>query len=717
MKAIQDNAKLPKPNIKDSRVLTYLNQDNNRPQYENTEEENVLVNLWRTKFLIAEQEYESTRVNSKNVQRWRNAYMGSFKALNDQGEETEEDLKALRKMCYELVEQKVNPRIPAPKMTPRYHSDIIPVNATEALIKQEMDRMLSEETHDESEHATLIDSTCWFKVSWDPFDNTHERSGMPVVEVCPIDTVFPQPGVYNYKKLEYIFERKKYTLAQVADLYPDRHILSIDNNDLVEVIECYYLNENRHVGKFAWVEPTLTVLCNDLEWGMRRRRECQDCGKILPIAAKCDNCGSTNIKYVGVKTQKLNEALSFITNPYRSGESVNPEDDRAENKTQAQIPAGTEIPFYLIRQLPFVPKRNTKLPRDLYGISEVQLHLEPQDFINKMYNKAERKSEASKAYVTKLKDTRIDDENKEVAYIEVESHQEAAAIQVKQVTADITEEVTMAQIMYDTSKSTAGVTDTDQGKNDPSARSGKAKQLQMMASQARQAASQIQRNMAYAGVYELIFKYLLAYCDEERSFVKLLPDGTTREEVWSKYMFLDVDKDGNYYYRDDFAWSVDDATEITHDRAAMWQLIDNDYLNGTMGNEIDPVRALRMYWHMKNQAGYPTAKFAVAFLEEAVKKLPTQVEQALVNNPEAVELALSFIADMQAGKGLGGQNPQSSGQHGGARDGAGKPNNGQTHAAQQQKANNQSRAAQGQQTNLTAAATGGAQGGIQNDTR
>lgn len=706
MNTNQDKTALPKPNVKDSRVLTYLNIDDSFEPYQNTDEEAILVQLWNQKFLIAKQEYESTRVKSDNVKKWREVYMGNFKQLDDQGNETEENMKALRKVAFEMVEQKVNPHIPAPKMSPRYHSDLVPVEATESLIKQEMDRMLSEETQDESEHATLIDSTCWFKVSWNPFDNTHERSGMPLVECCAIDTVFPQPGVSNYKKLEYIFEQRKMTLAAVNDMY-NRGIRSIDNNDLVDVVECYYLDQNRYVGKFAWQLDTLTVLCNDLEWGMRRRRECSQCHAIIPDEAICPVCGSTDFKYVGVKKQKLEKPLDFVSNPYRSGETTNIANDKEVVDENQQIPIGTEIPFYLIRQLPFVPKRNVKLPNDMYGISEVKLALEPQDTINKFLNKAERKSEQAKAYVTKLKDTRINDENSEVAYVEVESYQESQAIQVKQVMADIQQDVTMAQLLYDGSKSVAGITDTDQGKQDPTARSGKAKQIQMMASMSRQAPSQTQRNISYAGVYELIFKYLLAFCDEERSFVKLLPDGSAKEEVWSKYMFLDKDKNGNYYYRDDFAWSVDDATEVTQDRASMWQLIDNDYVNGVMGQEVDPIRALHMYWQMKKQAGYPTAKFAIAFLDEAVQHLPTQIEQALVNNPEAVELALSFITDMQKNAGLGG----SSGGQGGARDGAGKPSNNQTHAQQQEKTNNGSRAATGQQTNNQATSTGGMQGG------
>lgn len=698
-----EQGKAPVGTVADSRILTYLNLRDVTTPYVNSAEEDELVQLWDSKFQVAKEEFEKSRVNSKNLASWRETYMGNFNELDEHGDPTDVKIKALRKLAYELVEQKINARIPAPKMTPRYHSDLVPVKSTEALIKQEMDRMLSEDTQDESERSCLIDSTTWLKVTWDPFDNTHERSGMPIVENCPIDTVFPQPGIHNYKKLEYIFETRSMTLAQIYDLF-DREIISTAQTDIVDVVEVYYLNQNRHVGRFVYVADTLVVLCNDIEWGMRRRRECTQCHTVCNDEAVCPVCSNTSFSYVGVKEQTLENDLVFVTNPYRSGTSSDRSKDAAIKDDTQVITAGTVIPFYLIRQLPFVPKRSSKIPNSIYGISEIKLALEAQDSVNKFLNKAEKKSMMSKAYVTKMKDTNIDDEDSEVTYVEVESAQEGQAIQVKQVMADISEEITMAEMLYQNAKSTTGVTDTDQGKNDPSARSGKAKQMQMMASQARQAAPLTQRNIAYAGVYELIFKYLLAYSDEERSFISLLPDGTVKEEVWSKYMFLEKDRHGKFYYRDDFAWSVDQATEITQDRASMWQLIDNDFMNGTMGTEIDPVRALRMYWNMKKQYGYPTADFALAFLEESIKHLPTQIEQALVNNPEAVQLAMSYIQDAQDGSGVVGQ-------AGGARDGAGKPANSETKGQQQGAANNASRAAEGQATNKVAASTGGAQGG------
>lgn len=706
------SAKIPHGTVKDSRVLTYLNIDVQSSSV-NTKEEDELVQLWRQKYLIAKSEYEASRCNSKNVKKWREAYEGIIRKTDKNGQTTEETILPLRRVAYELVEDKVNPRIPAPKMSPRYHADLYPVNATEEILKHEMNKMLSEETHDESEHATLIDSTSWFKINWNPFDNTHERSGMPYVSVCPVDTVFPQPGVYNYKELEYIFEESKMTLAKVKDLF-NKNVVSTEYNDLVDIVTCYYLNENRHLGRFVWAEPTLTVLSNDVEWGIRRRRECMKCHTVVPIAAECPICGSKDLKYVPVTEEILEDDLVMVKNPYRSGQSPNADDDITEVDENNKIPAGTKIPYYLIRQLPFVPRRNSKLSKTIYGLSEVELILENQEMINQFLNKAKRKSAASKTYVTKLKDTAVTNENDELSYIEIESAEEGHAIQTKQIIADISEEMAMAENMYSNAKSTTGITNTDQGKADPTARSGKAKQIQMAASQQRKQAPSVMRDSAYAGVYELLFKYLLAFSDESRSFVSLLPDGTQMEQQWSKYMFLSIDENGEYYYRDDFAWSVDNATEITQDRAAMWQLIDNDFINGTMGNELDPARALKMYWQMKDQYAYPTAKYALAFLNDASKHLPSEVEQALLQNPEALQLALSFIQDSQrAAMGVkAGGVTTVPGQRGGARPNSGPEGNNSTQAANVEKTNNKNRAQSGAgETTTQAVAQGGMQGG------
>lgn len=692
------------PSVSNSRVKLYLNWDT-KDLYNNTEKEAEMLDYWRQKYYIALGEYQKSHANPANLKLWRDAYRGITYKIDETGEMTQDRIKAIRKMAFELVEGKVNSNIPAPKMSPRKHRDLTPVSVTEELLKHEIDKMCSEQTNNRAEHNVLIDSLSWFKVTWNPLDNTHERSGNPIVSVCPADCVFPQPGVYEYKRLEYVFEKTTMTVAEVYDIY-GRKLLPPSENDIIPIVTAWFLNKDRYVGRFMWCEETGIVICNDLEWGIRKRRECANCHTVQPIQDECELCGHKEFKWVPVYEERLDQELVYVENPYRTGQTADVSRDNTEIDESENIPAGTSLPLYTIRQLPFVPYVRYELQDDVAGISEVELVLEDQDLVNRELNKAESKSAMSRAVVTKLKQTYIDDKD-EIMYVEVDSSEECQAIQVKQIMSDITEELNMAQIGYDIAKSTTGITDTDQGKYDSSARSGKAKQLQMAASAQRNVSPDTLRNAAWAGVYELLFKNLLAYCDEERSFVSLLPDGSETEQQWNKYMFLAKDEFGKFYYRDDYAWSVDTATEITEDRASMWQLITNDFLNGTMGTQIDPNRALLMYWQMMEQNGYPTAKYALSFLKSQQQHLPSQVEETLLKYPEAVQMALEFIKAQQEAQGL---IPTGQGR-GGARVNAGRLGNGATHAANVEKTNNTNRAASGQTTNTGAVATGGMQGG------
>ena len=80
-------------------------------------------------------------------------------------------------------------------------------------------------------------------------------------------------------------------------------------------------------------------------------------------------------------------------------------------------------------------------------------------------------------------------------------------------------------------------------------------------------------------------------------------------------------------------------------------------------------------------------------------------DKVLVNNPEALQLALSFIKDTQQGA----ANVE---QRGGARPNSGPSGNNATHAANVEKTNNRNRAQNGtSETTTQATASGGMQGG------
>lgn len=657
-----------------NRIKLYL-RDSDRKPYVNTEKEQELLECFVHLYNVAKQaQEEREEANPENLRKWRKAYLGTLGALNKDGTESKRKGRQLRKMVYEIVESKVDNSVPMPKMSPRYKSDIPLVRVTEDYLKYEVDRALTKYDNDRSERSTYIDGTGWYKVSWNSLNNTHERSGNIQVDFCTVDQVYPQPGVRNYKDLEYIFERRNISASKLWDLYR-REIDSISDDNLVEVISCYYLNDDRVVGLFMWASGSMQVIANDECWQIRKLRTCNTCGEINPRGKTCRLCGSSDIVYTNATTEILSENLEEIYNPYEVGETDD-ENERDHYAVKPFLTAGTEIPFYQVNQLPFVPRPAVSTVDSIYGISDVMIELDMQDCANKVLTKAVDKTLKSGAVVTKPSKIKIDDKDETFKVVSVRSAEEASMVTTKQITADTSQDILIASLLYDSGKASSGITDSFQGQKDTTATSGKAKQYAAMQSAGRIESLRVMKAAAFSGVYELVFKYLLAFSDEERKFVKTLPNGSEQEESWNKYMFLDKDKYGDIYYRDDFKFDCDTASTLSQNRIQMWQETQDKFIQGAFGNPADP-RTLETFWNTMDALQYPLAKIALASIKEGEKHLPYEVEQALMQNPELLQIVM---AAMQ-GDGRGGARPNS-----------GPVGNGATHGANVERTNERNRA-------------------------
>ena len=658
------------------RIDLYL-QSTAAPKYENTELENELVNKFNTLYSLARSAQEKCEdAKPDNLAKWRKAYDGTLNALKKDGTESSRQCRQLRKLCFEIVESKIDNGIPYPRIIPRYKRDLPLVDITENYLKFEVNKVLTKYDNDRGERATYVDGTSWYKVSWDSFDSTHERSGNLKVELRTVDQIVPQPGVRDYKQLEYIFEKQKVSSTKIYDLY-GRLILATDDTNLVDVVSCYYLNENRIVGLFSWCPTTMQVICNEKDWQIRKLRHCKNCDTINPVGNECRLCGHKKFEFKNAVKEILEEDLYEVYNPYEVGET----DDvskKDEYKPKIFAEAGTEIPFYQVNQLPFIPRPAISNVNSIYGISEVKMVLEMQDMSNKVLTKAADKTLKSGAVVTKPEKMRISDSDDTFKVFGVKSPEEAQMVQAKQIMADTSQDLVMANMMYDSAKSSSGVTDSFQGKKDTTATSGKAKQYAAAMSAGRIESLRVMKAAAFSGLYELMLKYLLAFSDERRAFVKILPDGSEKEMVWNKYMFLDKDEYGNLYYRDDFQFDSDPASTLSQNRVQMWQETQDKFVQGALGNPQDP-RTLKLFWNMMDSYQYPLAKQVIAGIKEGEQHLPPEVEQALMQNPQAMQAAMAVIQEGVDGRG-------------GARPNSGPQGNGATHAANVERTNERNRA-------------------------
>ena len=659
-----------------TRVDMYL-QRNIADQYVNTEEENELVDKFAELYSLALSAQQNTEeANPKNLAKWRKAYYGTLNALTKDGEESTRKGRSLRKMVYELIESKIDNSIPMPKIRPRYKTDLPLVSVTENYLKFEVDGIFTKYLNDRSERATYVDGTSWYKVWWDSLDNTHERSGNVKIDLCRVDQIVPQPGVSDYRQLEYIFERKEISLTRIWDLYHRRIIPTEANTNVIEVISCYYLNKDRVVGLFMYAPHSRQVICNEEDWQIRKLRTCTVCGTVNPTGDTCRNCGSKTFKYENATEEILENDLEEIYNPYDVGETDD-ESEREHYKSRVFLTAGTKIPFYKITQLPFIPRPAISSLDNIYGTSEVKVTLESQDAINKLLTKALEKTMKSGTILTKPEKLKIGDSDDTIKVLSVRTTEEAAMVQSRAVVADTSQDLVMAATLYESGKASSGVTESFQGAKDSSATSGKAKQYAAVMTAGRIESLRVMKSAAFAGLYELVLKYLLAFSDEPRKFVRVLPNGSQKEEVWNKYMFLDKDKYGNIYYRDDLRFDSDPASTLSQNRAQMWQETQDKFVQGAFGNPADP-RVLELFWNIMDSLQYPLAKVVLAGIKENSQHLPPEVEQMIMNNPELQALIAQTL--------------QSSGeQRGGARPNSGPVGNGATHASNVERTNERNR--------------------------
>ena len=659
-----------------TRVDMYL-QRNISEQYVNTEEENELVDKFAELYSLALSAQQNTEeANPKNLAKWRKAYYGTLNALTKDGEESTRKGRSLRKMVYELIESKIDNSIPMPKIRPRYKTDLPLVSVTENYLKFEVDGIFTKYLNDRSERSTYVDGTSWYKVWWDSLDNTHERSGNVKIDLCRVDQIVPQPGVSDYRQLEYIFERKELSLTRIWDLYHRRIIPTEANTNVIEVISCYYLNKDRVVGLFMYAPHSRQVICNEEDWQIRKLRTCTVCGTVNPTGDTCRNCGSKTFKYENATEEILENDIEEIYNPYDVGETDD-ESEKEHYKSRVFLTAGTKIPFYKITQLPFIPRPAISSLDNIYGTSEVKVTLESQDAINKLLTKALEKTMKSGTILTKPEKLKIGDSDDTIKVLSVRTTEEAAMVQSRPVVADTSQDLVMAATLYESGKASSGVTESFQGAKDSSATSGKAKQYAAVMTAGRIESLRVMKSAAFAGLYELVLKYLLAFSDEPRKFVRVLPNGSQKEEVWNKYMFLDKDKYGNIYYRDDLRFDSDPASTLSQNRAQMWQETQDKFVQGAFGNPADP-RVLELFWNIMDSLQYPLAKVVLAGIKENSQHLPPEVEQMIMTNPELQALIAQTL--------------QSSGeQRGGARPNSGPVGNGATHASNVERTNERNR--------------------------
>lgn len=551
----------------------------------------------------------------------------------------------VRNITYELIESQVDSSIPMPKVTPIHQEDEELAKIIEIALQNEIRMLHFNVLNDKSERTVPIQGGDFMHVEWDNTKGYHcTIGGVSVSERHP-RTVIPQPGITEIEEMDYIFVlipqtkefiKRKYNVdvSEASDTETDLKSDSKrdDNDEIVTVVKCYYRNNKGSIGLFSWCEEFILEDYEDYQ--ARRLLRCVKCGRVKDSDV-CE-CGSKKFEEraeefeelqenITLRDGKLIEAVKYRIEPLLDENDKQLTDENGE-PLYIDIEERTKIPYYKPDDIPIILRRNVSREGKLLGFSDVAVISDQQDAIKKLGSKLQEKILKGGSLVMLPFGSKIATDDNELKVVRVKNANEASLIGVKNLQADISMDRVVMNDNYEAAKSTLGITDAYQGKYDSSATSGTAKQYSINQAAGRLESKRVMKNTAYAKLYEMIFKHLLAYADQPIPMSMKNSDGAYEYAHFNRFDFLKRDAAGEFYWDDEFIFETDPTSTIMMNREAMWQQIDLKYQAGAFG-PISGDQTLLTYWTFMEQNDYPNSAAMKKIFSERVQQNKAMQEQ------------------------------------------------------------------------------------------
>lgn len=539
----------------------------------------------------------------------------------------------------ENIESEVDATIPKPKVTPRRKRDEPLARIIENMLRNELDRMQFEEFNDQMERTVPIQGGGLFLVEWDNSKRTQSTIGEVVVSILHPRKVLPQPGVYTgTDDMDYIIIRMPQTREHLERAYGVDLLGAVEqapevkgeknsatDDGMLTQYLIYYKNAAGGVGLFSFVCDTVL---EDLEdYQARRLRRCRRCGEVedllstvldaptmdgtMPEGAQenrakpgvCSYCGGREF----VTEAEETEILMVPIGPEKAAlfdetDLVAETDDDGVERLFVRA----KVPCYKPDVFPVVLQKNVSVDGKFLGDSDVDKIRDQQNTINRLEHKIVQRIMRAGSVITLPTGVHTKTSRDEDSIWYLDSAKDKSMIDVYDFSGNLQYEMMQADRVYEQSRRLLGITDSFQGRKDPTATSGKAKEFAAAQSAGRMESKRVLKNAAYARLFELIFKFRLAYCDEPRSVVYKDASGETKYDTFNRADFLEVDEDGAWHWIDDFLFSTDTSAALAGNRAAMWQETTAQLQSGSYGNPTD-IETLILYWTKMELLHYPGA--------------------------------------------------------------------------------------------------------------
>lgn len=592
------------------------------------------IDFWEKKLRNAIAFYqEQITENDDNYK----AYKGTRPIYNSKGQIANKQKTTVRKVSFELVEAQIDTSIPQPKVT-SVKGQVDRAQTIEHFIKNELDRLPFEEMNDEQERIAKILGSAIYLVEWDNSVKTRNTIGKLNVRTIHPNDIVPQPGVNKINDMDYIFLRLLESKLDIKQRYgvdvsdesntePDKD--KTHNDELVTHYYVYYKNDEGYISLFSWVNDTVV---QDIDnYFARKQKVCDKCGSPKGEGETCSECGHDKFSLVTLEKETL--------------EIPSGEIDNLGNPVMKEI----QINYYIPKKFPFVMIKNASDINSFMGSGDVSAIKDQQNDLNIFTTKIREKLLKGGSIVTIPKSIKFKANDDEMKIVEIDNASQKEMIDVKSMQPSVNNDIVLLDSTYEHARQTIGITDSFQGRRDNTAISGKAKEFAAAQTSGRLESKRAMKNFAYSQLFEIMFQFILAYADEPRHYNFQDDNGNLQYRMFDKRLFIDQDNAGNYYYDDEFIFSVDESAVLSTNRRAMWEETRLNFTSGAYGDPRD-LQTIAMFWQMMDTLHYPGAKQALQFAQERVAQQQQLAAQQAQLNQQNEERNLAIQAFSQLNK-------------------------------------------------------------------
>ena len=634
------------------------------------------LRLWQERLSVNESAYEDEE--ARMAQR-EALYMGSHTITPIVEKDEKDETPHVRNICAELIEAQVDSNIPAPKVTARRKEDELKAKLIEDMLRNELDRMPFEKLNDMMERTVPIQGGAAFLLEWDNTQRTHTTVGELTVRVLHPRKIVPQDGVYTgIEDMDYVIlkmpQTKEYIKRRygvdVSDEGEDEPEIKGDDgspsDDMVTQYLAYYRNKNGGIGLFSWVTDYVLIDLEDYQ--ARRLKKCATCGAMEPAEdlesldaptldgtppggqgtmtrrdrKTCPYCG-------GTKWESAEQDYEELPNPVMrsDGSTIGGMVERVtldETMVDAiglPIPMTVQepmrVPYYKPDIYPVILQKNVSVYGKFLGDSDIDKIADQQNSTNRLEAKILDKLLKSGSFVTLPPAAHIDNNAKDMKTLRPDSAADMAMIGVYTLQGDVEQDLVYLSQIYEEARQVIGITDSFQGRADRTATSGKAKEFAAAQSAGRLESKRVMKNAAYAALFEAMFKFKLAYCDEPRPVTAHDDQGNPVYEEFNRWDFLERDEAGELYWNDQFLFSTDDTAPLANNREAMWQEARMNLQTGAFGDPSQ-LQTLILFWSQMETLHYPMAAEAKQYLEQQLQQQQA-AQQAQMMQMQAAQQA------------------------------------------------------------------------------